>query len=177
MPDFRSRVPKRAVSTTLGLATVAGAVAGFGASPSPVAAAPVVPAEQSRACVYGIMPVALFAYTPYSSSPIRDRSRLKFGGTNVWPCQSYALETLAQTKVCGVWGCNYQNRGQEGKGINASTTYGLATQPCRAGTNRYRTYANYYYFVIGPDMQQEITSVSHDSTTIEFYCNASGGGK
>jgi hypothetical protein len=76
----------------------------------------------------------------------------------------------AQTKACGVFGCNWQTRG--------SVTYtpwgGMRETPgmdCRRGTNRYRTHTAYGYRIWGQTGLEPALPIVHDSTVQpEFSC-------
>lgn len=61
-------------------------------------------------------------------------------------CGNVAFTVMAETKVCGAWGCNYHTKGQwgrSGSGRGESPWTRTATQACRSGVNRYHTYVVY----------------------------------
>lgn len=135
-----------------GLVAVAGAVVISVAAP--------VPAE---ACTYGP-----YAYAVYARTPGRSLYGVMGNGTfaaNPDAGCGVRFTVYGQTKVCGAWGCSYESRATNGPYQPNGTYYTLyAEQPCRGGTNRYRT-KSYAVNVGGPGY-----TVTAYSSEPEFTC-------
>jgi hypothetical protein len=84
-------------------------------------------------------------------------------------CSDY-LRVKGQRKVCGFWGCNYETKadsGWVGVGTN-SYVERMMSQDCIQGTHRYRTAADYQYYVFNGEGNQE--RVTKNGNGIEFAC-------
>ena len=62
-----------------------------------------------------------------------------------WYCYQEGGVVLAQTKVCGTFGCNWHTRGDYSEAVQTTYWSRFAQQPCREGTNRYRTITRFNY--------------------------------
>ncbi len=96
-------------------------------------------ASAASACTWQAVTVSGVPHTPYQSgSSVNTKGVFSTNGSD-WYCGVDGLTVRGQTKVCGAWGCSWHTKASAFH--NGQTTYWSKTvsQPCRSGTNRYKT--------------------------------------
>ncbi len=110
----------------------------------------------------------------YAETPRLEWPRVWMTGGIDWLGTPYCFPDLsgvyAQTKACGVFGCNWETRDS----VEYTPWYGMRETPgmdCRKGTNRYRTHTVLGYRVIGETGLEPGFPVVRDSPVQpEFSC-------
>lgn len=134
----RRLITSGAVALQLLTASVFAGVVGAGAL------ALVGPAQAAHACTYGPYWYALYAGDPTLETFGVDA----YGEFDASPDAGCGVRMTVynETKVCGFWGCNWEDWAQYGPWQPEGTSdYAYVSIDCRSGTNRYRSlaYANY----------------------------------
>lgn len=165
----RKHVTVARSGTLLGIATLLVAIVGFPFSRS---ASADVSAPSSTRLATGC---TVFASTyVYADTPRLEWPRVWMtGGIEYWSppyCWPDLSGVYAQTKACGVFGCNWQTRGA----VEYTPWQGMHETPgmdCRTGTNRYRTHTVFGYRVIGETgLESGYPIVADSAIQPEFSC-------
>lgn len=92
-----------------------------------------------------------------------------------WYCLVDSTWVRGQTKVCGVWGCNWHTKAFTSDRGHTSDWSGSVSQDCRAGRHRYRNRAGIEYRIVSisrpgfPAFTPKTMSHTSDDE-LEFSC-------
>lgn len=174
-----------ALGAPVALVALAGPSAPVGATPAPVAevstsdrhaSGPVAPPTPRAMLLSTCSYTATFrvtSYTPgrvYSGSPGQVRSNGRIEQSPARRCGG-VHRVLAQTKACGLFGCNYETKRTTTGSPIGTNELRTAEQGCRSGTHRYRTFSTFDMATLDGSVHRAY----HASSQPEFTCTSGKG--
>jgi len=113
------------------------------------------------ACTWNWVAVSVVASTPTKSgTQVVHKGTYNQTAASI-PCSSIGFFVTGQRKVCGFWGCNWEDKASAGGSLQSVWFTTTTKQTCASGTNRYRTVASYRHIdVPGGSEASPITNIS-----------------